>query len=146
MAITWCEALALRRGWAETQGWASPLETEGGGPASGPKMKRLLACNPSHMDPPKRSTLHRNHRISLAGLFCSWGVCEARCGETQQVVRKLRPVPRVDLRPKTGALPNFSNFCSGAPPLTYSGVQIGPGANPLTRMPFDTSRLASDLT
>jgi len=33
-----------------------------------------------------------------------------------------------------------------APPLTCSGVQIGPGATPLTRMPLGASCLASDLT
>ena len=33
-----------------------------------------------------------------------------------------------------------------APPLTCSGVQIGPGATAFTRMPFDASCFASDFT
>ena len=42
--------------------------------------------------------------------------------------------------------PNFSSFCMVAPPETCSGVQIGPGATPLTRMPFSASCLASEFT
>ena len=42
--------------------------------------------------------------------------------------------------------PNFWSFSMLAPPLTCSGVQIGPGATPLTRMPFGPNCLARDLT
>jgi len=42
--------------------------------------------------------------------------------------------------------PNCFSFSWVAPPLTCSGVQIGPGATPFTRMPFEASCFASDLT
>ncbi|MBA2435686.1 MAG: hypothetical protein H0V54_11515 [Chthoniobacterales bacterium] len=35
--------------------------------------------------------------------------------------------------------PNSFSFSWVAPPLTCNGVQIGPGATPFTRMPFETS-------
>ena len=38
--------------------------------------------------------------------------------------------------------PNFSNFSMLAPPDTCSGVQIGPGATPQTRMPLGASCFA----
>src|SRR5256885_1371792 len=49
-------------------------------------------------------------------------------------------------RPKGVGPPTFSSLSMLAPPLTCNGVQIGPGATPLTRMPFLPSCLAKDLT
>ena len=49
--------------------------------------------------------------------------------------------------PASGAVaPKVTTLPSEAPPDTCSGVQTGPGATPLTRMPFGPSCLASDFT
>ena len=42
--------------------------------------------------------------------------------------------------------PNVTTLPSDAPPEICSGVQIGPGATPFTRIPLGPSCLASDFT
>ena len=49
-------------------------------------------------------------------------------------------------RPSGAVAPKVTTLPSDAPPDTCSGVQIGPGATPFTRMPFGPSCLASDFT
>ena len=71
------------------------------------------------------------------------GVARVRCGKLD--------VDRAQFGGLTGAAhrrlaAELLQFFLSAPPETCSGVQIGPGATPLTRMPFGASCLASDFT
>ncbi len=52
----------------------------------------------------------------------------------------------IPARPSGVCAPHCFCFSGCAPPLICSGVQIGPGATPLTRMPFGASCLANDFT
>ena len=93
-----------------------------------------------------------DRRRAVSGLAGSAGGAVDGAGRVAGVAGGELHVDRRELgglagTPERGLAAEFySSFSMVAPPLTCRGVQIGPGATPLTRIPLPASCLASDFT